>query len=587
MTKITANNIQLDTLTAVTTPKIAAIGYGGDDLATAVGGGQTVTLSGSGFISGCQILIGTVYASVVTFVSSTVVTFVAPAKTAGTYTLYVVNPDGGTGISIPGVSYSDAPVFGTVAGSLGTEFETNAFLTTIGATSDTVVTYSVYSGTLPVGLSLNSETGVISGNIGTVANPTTYTFTVRATDLELQDVDRNFSITVDPDVVTFNTPASTATYANVTGDVFSLTLNATSIMGKTISYSANVLPNGLTLSNSAISGTFTLDQTVTTLLTATAATTNKTANRILNWLVNPITAPGPTAMWIQGGEFGSILSSVSRISFATDTSVSSARGPLSLQRKRPGSAGNDNYGWLGGGEQFSNGPSSRVDRITYATDTETASVRGPLSLSLRHLGGTGNSNFGWYGAGFTPGGATSSLTRVTYTTDTATSTTRGSLIAARYYYHTGTDRSTYGYWSDGAQTSYIQRLTFSNDTATASNVGSFAVGRSYDSSFAGTTTFGWFAGGTDNTGNTGSAIHRLTFSNSTSVIRNYLVVPRVGLAGGNNDVYGYYAAGLNVNNNTHYTTVERLEFSSDTNATATRGPVNTQRFGARSTSGYQ
>jgi len=49
-------------------------------------------------------------------------------------------------------------------------------------------------------------------------------------------------------------------------------------------------------------------------------------------------------------------------------------------------AGNTTDGWFGGGDP---GPLSTVDRITYATDTATASTRGPLSLARQQLAAAG------------------------------------------------------------------------------------------------------------------------------------------------------------------------------------------------------
>ena len=43
--------------------------------------------------------------------------------------------------------------------------------------------------------------------------------------------------------------------------------------------------------------------------------------------------------------------------------------------------------WFGGGQP---GPLSTVDRITYATDTATASVRGPLSTARIELAAASN-----------------------------------------------------------------------------------------------------------------------------------------------------------------------------------------------------
>ena len=45
-------------------------------------------------------------------------------------------------------------------------------------------------------------------------------------------------------------------------------------------------------------------------------------------------------------------------------------------------SGNDTYGYFGGG----GGPISSVGRITYATDTATASTKGPLSAARYALG---------------------------------------------------------------------------------------------------------------------------------------------------------------------------------------------------------
>ena len=82
-------------------------------------------------------------------------------------------------------------------------------------------------------------------------------------------------------------------------------------------------------------------------------------------------------------------------------------------------------GWFGGG----GGPVSTVDRITYATDTATASVRGPLSLARYALAAAGNTTDGWFGAGYNAG-YLSIVNRITYATDTATASVRGPLSSA-------------------------------------------------------------------------------------------------------------------------------------------------------------
>jgi hypothetical protein len=90
-----------------------------------------------------------------------------------------------------------APVWNTAAGSLGSGYTQQAVSYTVSATNSP--TYSVVSGALPSGLSLNTSSGVISGTIssGAVGNysTTTVNFTIRAT-ANSQSADRAFSIFV-------------------------------------------------------------------------------------------------------------------------------------------------------------------------------------------------------------------------------------------------------------------------------------------------------------------------------------------------------------------------------------------------------
>lgn len=66
----------------------------------------------------------------------------------------------------------------------------------LSPTGDTI-TYSVSSGSLPNGVTLNSSTGVLGGNPDDVAQSTTYTFTVAASTAT-QTITRGFTLVVDP-----------------------------------------------------------------------------------------------------------------------------------------------------------------------------------------------------------------------------------------------------------------------------------------------------------------------------------------------------------------------------------------------------
>ena len=87
---------------------------------------------------------------------------------------------------------SDAPVWTTASGSLGTVAgDFSGTVATVAATGDTVAyseTTSVLTNAAQANCSLNSSTGVITTSDfgGSSTTPTTYNFTVRITDAEGQ-----------------------------------------------------------------------------------------------------------------------------------------------------------------------------------------------------------------------------------------------------------------------------------------------------------------------------------------------------------------------------------------------------------------
>lgn len=193
--------------TGTSSPTVTSIGYLDDDTATNTAGGDMVTLNGTNFNVGVTVLIGDVQVNQVTRVSSTQITFTAPANAAGSYIIYVVNTDGSAAISVPGIQYSGVPAWTTVAGSLGTSSIQTSFSTTLAATGDAPISYAIVSGSLPAGITLNTASGVISGT--TTANTsTTYSFTIRATDAQNQDTNRSFSLTITPVTLYSVTPVA-------------------------------------------------------------------------------------------------------------------------------------------------------------------------------------------------------------------------------------------------------------------------------------------------------------------------------------------------------------------------------------------
>ena len=147
--------------------------------------------------------------------------------------------------------------------------------------------------------------------------------------------------------------------------------------------------------------------------------------------------PVATAGWNAGGGGAGQISTIDRITFATDTATATARGPLATNQSKTSGVATSTDGWFGGG--YSNSPApttkvSTVQRITYATDTTTASTRGSLSIASHGLASSSdNTTYGWFGGGtIYPGGPQSTVQRITYATDTATAGVRGPLASAAY-----------------------------------------------------------------------------------------------------------------------------------------------------------
>jgi hypothetical protein len=224
---------------------------GYDDTALDPAGGQTIIINGTGFSAGTSATLGGTIIGSVTYISQKQLSFTSPAKSAGTYSLVIYSASGSAAILVPGLTYSSVPTFTTPAGNIGSAIETTSLNTSVTATSDSAITYTLVGGSLPAGATLSS-TGTITGTMPVTNNSTTYTFAIKATDAELQDVTRTFTLTVNPDTLTWVAPSDGATISP--GTTYSQTLNAVDAAGYAVSYSADTLPAGLTLNAGVISG---------------------------------------------------------------------------------------------------------------------------------------------------------------------------------------------------------------------------------------------------------------------------------------------------------------------------------------------
>lgn len=221
-TRISTNNLD-GTITAQFSPKISGIAIADnaytvlDDTAVNVAGGFVV-ISGSNFVSGCSVLIGSVVATSVSFVNSTTIRAQVPAQAAGSYTVYVTNPDGGLAIRVNGLNYSATPTWSTTSPLPGGQINA-AISIQLSAASNSSVTYALQAGSsLPSGVTLSSS-GLLSGAVTGISADTTYNFTIVATDTELQDTPQAFSITITASDANFRN-TSLLLSANTPGTTF-------------------------------------------------------------------------------------------------------------------------------------------------------------------------------------------------------------------------------------------------------------------------------------------------------------------------------------------------------------------------------
>jgi hypothetical protein len=141
-------------------------------------------------------------AALVTFVNSTQLLATTPQDfTVAQEPLDVrVSQISGTVNKLDCIDTGGSPSWTTAAGQIGGTIYRNGSVNTSVAATDpdtsATISYLVYSGALPSGLSLNANTGAITGTAPNVGSDTTYNFTIRVTDNAGNTADRAFSISV-------------------------------------------------------------------------------------------------------------------------------------------------------------------------------------------------------------------------------------------------------------------------------------------------------------------------------------------------------------------------------------------------------
>lgn len=240
---------------------------------------NTITINGTNFAAGAiAYAIGTDDVEIqadTTAVVSVVelsVTFSGLTPANEPYDIKVVNPSNLYGILYDTLQIDDIPVFLTQSGTLGTYIEESPMSVQVSAIDDesSNLIFSIISGSLPTGLSLNSATGEISGIPSDIIPNITYSFTVSVTDGN-NSASRNFSITINDRGPVWQTSQTLSSFSK---DIaYSQLVEAVDDNLQVVSYSlvAGSLPTGFAINSSTgeISGTTSLDTEATFTIRAT------------------------------------------------------------------------------------------------------------------------------------------------------------------------------------------------------------------------------------------------------------------------------------------------------------------------------
>ena len=181
------------------------------DVQTSLGGNETFTLTGGNFQSGATVSFTDVNgasfsADSVTVNSASSITAVKTRSSFSNanepYDIKIINASNLSAELENQINVDNSPTWSTASGSLGTIFSNdtgNHFTVSATDADGDTVAYSETGGTVLSGqnLTLNSSTGVISGDPTDVSSDTTLSFTLRAT-AGSKTADRAFTILLKP-----------------------------------------------------------------------------------------------------------------------------------------------------------------------------------------------------------------------------------------------------------------------------------------------------------------------------------------------------------------------------------------------------
>jgi hypothetical protein len=304
----------------------------------------------------------------------------AAATFSGHIVISMKNKEGSTStlsVAVTGIGVAAVPVSITTgslaAGQVGSSYA--ATLTASGGTSP--YTWSVSSGTLPAGLTLNASSGQVSGT-PSQSGSSTFTVQVKDSSSPAQTATNSLSITIAA------TPVQITTASVVSGQegtVYSATLAAS---GGTAPYSWSIssgaLPAGLTLSSAGTisgtptaSGSFSFTAKVTDSTTPTAQTATKSLSLTV---AAAVTAVQITSTSVPSGQVGTGYSTTLASSGGTTPyswSISSGALPAGLTLSATGTIS---------GTSTASGSFAFTVKVTDSTKPTAQTATKPFTLTV-------------------------------------------------------------------------------------------------------------------------------------------------------------------------------------------------------------
>jgi hypothetical protein len=257
---------------------------------------------------------------------------------------------------------------------------------------------------------------------------------------------------------------------------------------------------------------------------------------------------------------------IDRLDFSNE-SISALSNTLTIAKNRLASFSNNYYGYFGG--QYS----TNIDRLDFSNGTTAPSGKNlpqaRINLGGSELGGLSNSNYGYFGGGY----GTCKIDRLDFSSETISEPTTTMLNVCSSF--GVVSNSIYGYFGGGYSNSVVtcsfKRLDFSTEIVSFTPTANFPLSKQKMGATS-NSNYGYFGGGVTATNNI-SNMSRLDFSNETvGDPGSKLGSNRYWLAAVSSISYGYFGGGYRALPPLvigYFSTVMRLDFSSDTTSTPT------------------